>query len=40
MEKERMIVDHEPEPGYRKALFLVTAVAVLYMTFIILRTTL
>jgi len=39
MGEERMIVDHEPEPGYKKALFVVVAVAALYMVFIILRTT-
>lgn len=35
--KEKMILSHEPVPGYRKIFHIVLLVSVLYLGFIFLR---
>jgi hypothetical protein len=37
MSEEKMILSHEPVPGYRKIFHIVVIVAVLYLGFIFLR---
>lgn len=37
MDKEKMEISHEPEPGYRTALYIVSLVAVIYLGIIFLR---
>jgi hypothetical protein len=37
MSKEKMILSHEPVPGYRKFFHLIVLVAVLYLAIIFLR---
>jgi hypothetical protein len=36
MEKEKMILSHEPVPGYRRVFHVVVSVAVLYLAMIFL----
>ena len=37
MSEEKMILSHEPVPGYRKIFYIVVLVAVLYLGIIFLR---
>jgi hypothetical protein len=37
MSEEKMILSHEPVPGYRKIFYIVSLVAVLYLGSIFLR---
>lgn len=37
-EQEKMILAHEPVPGYRSALYIAVAVGVMYLAYIFGRT--
>jgi len=37
-EQERMILDHEPVPGYRMAFYIALAVGVIYLIMVFTRT--
>jgi len=37
MSEEKIILSHEPVPGYRRVFYIVVLVAVLYLGFIFLR---